>query len=37
MGLHIDIDQVYEDNMNKKATRKYGCVIVNQGGKLNQN
>lgn len=35
MGLHVDIDQVFLDNMAKKGvTRKYGCVIINSGDKL---
>ena len=34
LGLHVDIDRVFADNMKKTGFRKYGCVLVNQGDKL---
>lgn len=33
MGLHLDIKQVFEDNMKKEGLRKYNC-LVNEGDKL---
>lgn len=33
MGLHVDIDQIYEDNKKKNGTRKQGF-LVNDGDKL---
>lgn len=35
MGLHLDIDRIFVDNyLRPNVVRKYGCVIINQGGKL---
>ena len=34
MGLKLDIDSVYQDNMKKAGFRKYGCVLINTGDKL---
>ena len=34
LGLHIDIDRLFKDNMAKKGVRKYGTVLINQGDKL---
>lgn len=34
MGLHVDIDQVYCDNMNRNGVRKSEGVLINQGDKL---
>jgi arsenate reductase-like glutaredoxin family protein len=33
MGLHVDIDQIYEDNKRKEGNRKQGF-LVNDGDKL---
>ena len=33
MGLHVNIRQVFEDNMKKPGLRKYNC-LVNEGDKL---
>ena len=33
MGLHVDIDQIYEDNKKKSGARKQGF-LVNDGDKL---
>ena len=37
IGLHVDIDRVYEDNSKIQGdhiVRKYGVVLINQGDKL---
>jgi hypothetical protein len=34
LGLHIDIDRVFIDNMKKKGLRKYGTVLINEGDKV---
>lgn len=34
MGLHVDIEAVFEENKKKKGVRKYGTVLINQGDKL---
>lgn len=34
MGLHVDIDAVFQENKMKKGVRKYGTVLINQGDKL---
>jgi hypothetical protein len=34
MGLKVDIDKIFEDNMTKQGYRKYGTVLVNMGDKL---
>ena len=33
MGLHVDCDQIFEDNRKKEGLRKFGC-LVNSGDKL---
>jgi hypothetical protein len=33
MGLHVDIDQIYEDNKKKVGKRKAGF-LVNDGDKI---
>jgi hypothetical protein len=33
MGLHLDLDRVYEDNKKKHGLRKMG-LLVNEGDKL---
>lgn len=34
LGLHVDIDKVFVDNMKKQGLRKYGTVLINEGDKL---
>jgi hypothetical protein len=34
MGLHLDIDRVFHDNMSKKGLRKSEGVLINEGDKL---
>ena len=34
LGLHVDVDQVFQDNMRKKGLRKSEGVLINQGDKL---
>lgn len=29
MGLHVDIDAVFEENKKKPGVRKYGTVLIN--------
>ena len=29
MGLHLDIDRIYEDNSRKDGVRKYVGVLIN--------
>ncbi len=34
MGLHLDIDRIYQDNLKKTGVRKYHGVLINEGDKL---
>jgi hypothetical protein len=33
LGLHVDLDLVAKENMQKAGMRKYGTVLVNDGDK----
>ena len=35
MGLHLDLERVYQDNKNRPGLRKMGF-LINEGDKLTQ-
>jgi hypothetical protein len=34
LGLKVDIDRVYQDNLKKEGFRKFNTILINTGDKL---